>query len=470
MPSYFDAVLKHEAVFTEHFTERGYSCDVAYPSADYPTDHPALFNPELLLADGCPILKRRPFFHYPPFLDRHAVIGRQILQNVAGYGYPTEVILQDLARNVAPKVMNTDVGMLEVLPDVGRPDSGIPTPRILVAAHVPAARRTAGLLAKIARIPAPFDLVVTTTDAEGLAAVEASVADAVLPFAQAREVRAVPEGSGRDMGAFFVGCRDLLRSGDYELVVKVHARTPRKRDPNVSRYFRKYQLSNLLGTPDYIDNLLELFRRERGLGVVFPPPMHIGYATPGRGWQHYREAGEEIAERLAIKVPFDGVSPLAPLGGMWVARVDALRILIDHDWTYGDFRRGGRRGADLSRVLERMIPLAAGERGFHSRTVLNTEHAAISHVSLEYKVDQLSSTTPGYPVEQIQFFHRAGWMGFGGAAAMTRMYMRINHPRVLIVLAPVLRPADRIARGVLRRVKPVVRRLRGLPPLKEAKA
>ena len=69
---------------------------------------------------------------------------------------------------------------------------------------------------------------------------------------------------------------------------------------------------------------------------------------------------------------------------------------------------------------ERVVPLAAGEVGFHTRTVLTTEHAAISHASLEYKVDQLSSTTPGYPVEQIQYFHRAGWMGAGGAVAMTR--------------------------------------------------
>ncbi len=82
MPSYFDAVLEHETLFTEQFSEQGFTHDVAFPSADYPTDHPALFNPDLLLADGCPVLKRRPFFHYPPFLDRHAVIGREILRRV----------------------------------------------------------------------------------------------------------------------------------------------------------------------------------------------------------------------------------------------------------------------------------------------------------------------------------------------------------------------------------------------------
>lgn len=66
MPSYFDAVLKHETQFTKHFQERGYSASVAFASHDYPTEHPSLFNADLLLADGCPLVKRRPFFHYPP--------------------------------------------------------------------------------------------------------------------------------------------------------------------------------------------------------------------------------------------------------------------------------------------------------------------------------------------------------------------------------------------------------------------
>jgi rhamnosyltransferase len=454
-------------MFTEHFTERGYTADVAYPSADYPTDHPALFNPDLLMDDGCPVLKRRPFFHYPPFLDRHAVIGRHNLERVAAYGYPVEAMLQNLARNVAPKTLNTDVGMLEVLPDVDVSYDPARPLRLGVVVHVPSADSLDHMLRAVTVIPVPFDLLVSTVEEAGLAHIERGVADADLPLAQRREVRLIPSGHGRDMSAFFVGWRDVLRSGDHDVIIKVHGRTPSKRNPNAVRYFRRYQLDNLLASPGHVANILGLFQREQGLGLVFPPPMHIGYATPGRGWHTYRERGIELAEELNIQVPLDGISPLAPLGGMWVARPEALRLLADVDWTYDQFITPPAGGAQLGKLLERIVPLAAGERGYHTRTVLTPEHAAISHVSLEYKVDQLSSTTPGYPVEQIQYLHRAGWMGAGGVVAITRMYMRVNHPRTMQVLHPVLSPAGRIARGVVRRGKAVARRLRGIPEMKE---
>ena len=463
MPSYFDAVLRHEATFTEHFIERGFTADVAYPSADYPTDHPALFNPDLLMEDGCPVIKRRPFFHYPPFLDRHAVIGRQNLVRVATHGYPVEAILQNLARNVAPKTLNADAGMLEVLPGVDVSYDPERPFRIAVMVHAGSAAAVARVLGRVSVIPVPFDLFVSIVESRELADVESRVAQADLPRAGRREVRVTPARRGRDMSAFLIGWRDVLRAGEHDLIVKVHGRTPSKRNVNAGRYFRRYQLDNLLPTPGHFANILGLFQREQGLGLVFPPPMHIGYATPGRGWHTYRERGIEIAERLGIRVPFDGVSPLAPLGGMWVARTAAMRLLIEEDWTYHEFIKPPKDGGELSKVLERIVPLAAGELGFHARTVLTPEHAAISHASLEYKVDQLSSTTPGYPVEQIQYFHRAGWMGAGGVVAMTRMYMRMNHPRTMQVLHPVLSPAGRVARGVVRRGKAAVRLLKGGP-------
>ena len=37
---------------------------------DYDTKNPSLLNADALLDDGCPVLKRRPFFQWPPYLDR----------------------------------------------------------------------------------------------------------------------------------------------------------------------------------------------------------------------------------------------------------------------------------------------------------------------------------------------------------------------------------------------------------------
>lgn len=456
MPSYFDAVLKHETQFTKHFQDRGYTPSVAFASEDYPTEHPALFNADLLLADGCPLIKRRPFFHYPPFLDRHAVIGRRTAAVVAGYGYPIDLMWSNLAKNVQPKTLNTDAGMLEVLDENGAvPEAPV---RIAVIAHCADPRTVDHVIGRLRQLPVDADLVVTTVDEESAASIRSALEGAALPRIGAVDIRRVPSKHGRDMSAFFIGCRDILESDEYDLIVKIHSRAPRKRGANIARYFRRYQLENLISSPGQFANLLALFDREPGLGAVFPPMMHIGYALAGRGWSHYREPAMEISERLGIKVPLDGATPLAPMGGMWIGRPAALRLLLEDTLTYDDYVVSKRGDGDLARVQERLIPLALGELGYHCRTVLNQEHAGIAYANLAYKLDQLSITPPGYPLEQIQWLHRAGWAGAGGLVAMTRMYVRLNHPHTAARLGPVLRPFVAFARLGMHTLRKVLRR------------
>ncbi|MFT4157026.1 MAG: rhamnan synthesis F family protein [Microbacterium sp.] len=461
MPSYFDAVLKHEIQFTKHFADQGFTHAVAFASADYPTEHPALFNADLLLADGCPLIKRRPFFHYPPFLDRHAVIGRRTIAEIEKYGYPIALMWSNLARNVQPKTLNTDAGMLEVLPDIDTGYDRTAPFRLAVLAHCAEPQTVDHLLNRLVLIPVAFDLVITTVDDGAAGQIRDALAERDVPCLNNAEVRVLPSRHGRDMSAFFVGCRDELVSGRYDLVVKIHSRAPRKRGANVARYFRRYQLENLLSSPGHFAALLALFQREPGLGAVFPPMMHIGYSVAGRGWGRYRERVQEMCERLGIRVPLDGATPLAPLGGMWIARPEALEILTGDDPDYREYetpKNGKRQDADLARVQERIVPLAMGERGYHVRTVLNQEHAGIAYANLAYKVDQLSITPPGYPLDQIQWLHRAGWAGAGGIVAMTRMYVRLNHPQAAAALAPVARPFVSIARRGMHLVRTVLRR------------
>lgn len=448
MPGYFDAVLKHETVFTEHFASAGFTHDVAFPSADYPTDHPALFNPTLLIADGCPLLKRRPFFHYPPFLDRHAVIGREILREVEGYGYPMPLIWKDLARNVAPKTLNADAGALEVLPEIDVSYDPATPFRIAAIVHIVHVDMAGELLDRLSYLPEPYDLVITTpsaSQAEHLRRVLETRADARV---RSVDIRVLPAQRGGHMSAFLIECRDVLLDGKYDLVVKVHSKRSARKPFNVSRYFTRHQLENLLSSPGYVRNLLALFQAEPGLGLVFPPAPHIGIPTLGAGWSLHRPRAESLAKTLGIRVPIDEVSPLAPLGGMFVCRPEALRLLAEPEWEYGDYTPSSEfPKAPLEATQERLVAYAAAEHGFHTRTVMNAEHAAISHTALEFKLDQLSSTTPGYPIEQIQYLHRSGPTGSGRALDLARMYLRLNHPQAVTKIAPF----TSAARGAARR-------------------
>ncbi len=77
---------------------------------------------------------------------------------------------------------------------------------------------------------------------------------------------------------------------------------------NVGRHFKEQQFDNLLNSQGYTANLVSLFQKEPGLGMVFPPMIHIGYPTLGRGWSVNKEGAADIAEQLGIFVPLDDIS------------------------------------------------------------------------------------------------------------------------------------------------------------------
>lgn len=455
-----------ERGFIEHLRSRGQTVDFAFRAADTPSADPGLFTPLLLLDAGCPIIRRDVFTRYPPFLERFAIVGREIIASLRTRGFPVELLLANLSRTVPPKALNTVGGMLEVLPGLGSTYDPARPFRIAAVVHVSDLDGVTEILERLRFLPGPYDLFLTTTDGKRATRLQQIVEESGVDAASF-DVRVTPANRGRDMSDFFVGCRDVLLDDSYDLVVKVHSRRARRKTVNLRRYFRRYQLENLLDSHGHVEDLLALFQAEPGLGFVFPPMMHIGYSAMGSAWGGYRDDAEELCAKLGINVPLDVISPLAPFGGMWIGRPEALRLLTRHRWRYGDYRsRNPQRYRELARVQERLIATAGAELGYHARTVLTPEHAAISHTALEAKADELFATTRGWPVEQIRLMHRAGFTGHGGVVALSRMYIRLNHPRAARVLVPLYELAFRsfVAIRVVRNgARGLVAMLRGLP-------
>lgn len=430
-----------ESSFGQHFGARGFVGGFAFRADDFGNDDPGLFSSDLLVAAGCPLVKRSPFTLYPPYLHQHAVVGRDVVAAIGASGYPVDAVWQHLVRTVPPKALNTNAGMLEIITD-SAPLPATP-PRMVAVAHIGDVEQAASLLRRLDSLPAGYDLVITTSDGRKAVAVTRIIEQRDDLGASSVDVRVTPASRGRDMSDFFIGCRDVLQPGRYDLVVKVSARSMRRKTENVRRYYRRYQYDNLLGSTEQVAGILALFAREPGLGMVFPPMMHIGYATMGRAWGDYRASAEALYEELGIRVPLDEVSPLAPFGGMWFARPEAMRLLTTQRWLYRDYGRSGRKKyRDLARLQERAVVAAAAELGYHSRTVLSPEHAAISHTALEFKADQLFSTTRGYPVDSITLVQRAGQTGYGGIVGLSRMYLRLNHRYLSRVALPLIAGAQ----------------------------
>ena len=443
-----DAVLQHEATFTRHFAEHGFVHAAAFPAADFPSDHPALFNADLLMDAGCPLLKRRPFLHWPPFLDRHAVIGRWVMDSAERHGYPVELAWRSLARNVEPRALYTDAAMHSVLPhrDTGYdPDRPF---RIAALLHIFYVEMTDEMLDLVDALPGTYDLYITTPDPQKGADIAALIERR--PRAGRKVDVRIVDNAGRDQSAFLIGCRDVILEGGYDLVVKLHSKKTPQDGHNVGRHFKAQQFGNLLPSAGYAANVLAMFQKEPGLGLVYPPMIHVGYPTMGRGWWSNKPGFEEYCRALGIHVPLDEISPLAPYGSMYIARPEALRLLVEHPWAYEDF--GGAeayRDGGLAHILERMPSYAAGELGYHTRTVATPEYTSISHTSMQFNFDQMSATIPGDSVDRIMFIKRAGYVGEGRVRDFVRMYFGL-HPRVGRRLGWMIDPSNRLVRAASR--------------------
>ncbi|WP_019179492.1 rhamnan synthesis F family protein [Microbacterium yannicii] len=444
-----------EFSFRARFEREGFRAAALFGAAEFGSHDPGLFSSTALVEADCPLVDIAALSDYPPALSRFATVGRETVEAMTARGYPAAAVWRHLSRTVPPKALNANGGMLEVLPSLSAYYDPSKPLRLAAIVHITDMEGVEDIFLRLGYLPHETDVFVTTTDGMWAARLEPLLESWATRFGHTFELRVTPDSPGRDMSDFFVACRDVLTQGRYDLIFKLHSRYSGDKTVNVRRYFRRYQLENLLDGAGYTENLIGLFQDEPGLGIVFPPMMHIGYATMGKGWAGMRDKALDLCELLGITVPLDIGSPLAPYGGMWVARPEALAVLSEHPWTFSDYStRMQKKFGRLAHVQERIVVAAAGQRGFHARTVLTSEHTAISHTALEYKVDEMFSTTRGYPVEQIRLLHRAGSTGYGGPVALTRMYLRLNHPGAARALRPLYRFAFRAhaALGWVRRV------------------
>jgi lipopolysaccharide biosynthesis protein len=395
--SYQDSVVRHESRFTPWFVERGFTSAVAFPAAGYHSAHPIMDDVAQMVRDGCPIVKRRTFFHDPLYNESHATDGRQLVRLLAERGYPVDHLFANLARTAKPRSLVTNLGLIEVLPDVST-RSPATSLRVVCVAHVHYPEMTDQIVDRLDTLPSAYDLVVTTADENRRAAIRRTLAQR----GRDAEVRVVGSNRGRDISAFYVDCRDVIESDDHDLVVKVHSKRSPQDPPATADLFRRHLFENLLGSAGYTANVLALFDEQPTLGMVFPPVYHIGYPTLGHAWFGNKDAALRLVDRLGITVPFDDTTPLAPYGSMFIARPQALRAMTAAGFTHQDFPGDDdyRDGA-LTHVLERLAAYVVLSSGHHVREVMSADLAAVNYSYLEYRLTTLASRLPGYPRQQL---------------------------------------------------------------------
>ena len=438
--SYNDSIQWHESRFTGYFNALGYRHEVAYNVDDYPSANPVFDNATLLLQDGCPILKRRNLFHNPLHLDRFAIIGADMLEQARAAGYDTDLILSNLARTSKPRDLVTNAGLTWVVPQSASEETyaAAATQKILAVAHIFYADMAEEILQRLSVLPKGYYLVATTSNEENQAQIRAVMER----YGVEGEVRVVASNRGRDIGAFLVDCNDVLASGKWDIVVKIHSKKSVQDDYNAAQLFKTHLYDNLLNSRAHVANILAEFAAHPALGMVLAPLPHMGYPTMGHAWFTNREPAQAVAKRLGINVPFDKDMPLATYGSMFIARPQALTKLVNAGFKPENFPvEGGYKDGSLAHVLERLMAYAALSEGFYVRPVLAPKWAEVYYGYLEYKLAAVSSFLPPFTIDQVPYLKAHGGP-IPNVLASIKINIMLRQPKV----GNALKPAYRLVR------------------------
>ncbi len=438
--SYNDSIQWHESRFTGYFNALGYRHEVAYNVDDYPSANPVFDNANLLLQDGCPILKRRNLFHNPLHLDRFAIIGADMLEQARLAGYDTDLILSNLARTSKPRDLVTNAGLTWVVPQSASEETyaAAATQKVLAVAHIFYADMAEEILQRLSVLPKGYYLVATTSNEENQAQIRAVMER----YGVEGEVRVVASNRGRDIGAFLVDCNDVLASGKWDIVVKIHSKKSVQDDYNAAQLFKTHLYDNLLNSRAHVANILAEFAAHPALGMVLAPLPHMGYPTMGHAWFTNREPAQAVAKRLGINVPFDKDMPLATYGSMFIARPQALAKLVNAGFKPENFPvEGGYKDGSLAHVLERLMAYAALSEGFYVRPVLAPKWAEVYYGYLEYKLAAVSSFLPPFTIDQVPYLKAHGGP-IPNVLASIKVNIMLRQPKV----GNALKPAYRLVR------------------------
>lgn len=502
--SYRDSIQWHESRFTGHFAELGHTWQVAFPVDRYRSENPAIEEAPALLADGCPLLKRRALFHDPLHQDRQAVVGGELLEAAARAGYSEDLILSDVVHTAAARDLIVNAGLTEVVTGCvpGAAGAGAETssperrPTGCVVVHVPAGREALeraeadGLAQRLASLPAHWRVVVTSperldaADLERVTGRRPSQEDTQEDSAHGEgdvSFRLVRDLDPRGTIAFLTQCDDLWDPGRGDdgdeggdsgpLVLRITVGPPPVPGTRADDVAHRQALDCLLDSPGYTAGLIDLFARHPGLGVAMPAAGHIGQAHGGPTWDGLAGAAKALSRRLGLSAELDPLAPVAPPGAMFMARPEALRTLSEGAKELVRLTDQAAAGAEQSaerlrraraaEVLELLTVYAAMSSGFHPREVLTSVWAGRLYGALAYKHRVVTADLPAHTDEQVRFL-QARFGPLAGVGARVRTYVDVHHPDMGSALKPAYRYLTGGASGLARAATSAGRRLRGV--------
>lgn len=386
--SYIDAVSKHEAIFTRKFADLGYNWDVYVDTSDMEgfSVYPLLEYPlKLLKEKNCPIFKRRMFFH-EHYATLNSIVGRSA-KEFLDYIKENEIYDESLIWNNLLRTQNLSdikdaLNLNYVLPSKFQYAKN--ETKVCLVAHLYFTDMVGYCFDYFSNMPEGTGFLITTDKEEKKTVIENYIKDNNISYDC---TVIVIENRGRDVSALLVGANEFIRK--YDLVCFMHDKKVSQLKWGCSGYeFAERCFINMLGTKEYVNNIIDLFTKEKFLGVLYPlPPYHAEFnGLMGNQWGPNYQITSEVAEILDVNVNIDGEKEvIAPLGTMFWFRTKALKKMLDYRWTYEDFpEEPNNIDGTVLHAIERLYCYTAQDAGFYSASVMMDDYAQTEITNLDY--------------------------------------------------------------------------------------
>lgn len=382
--SWNDAVHKGEINLTSFFSSEGftYNSFIREDILSNRVGNPTIFFPLELLKMGAPFIKRKVFSE-----DYRSIISvtnghapsefLEFIENRFPQLYKN--IMDDLKTSLSPSRLSLCTNSTLIVSCDGKSQNNNSI-KVGVIFYVYYKEETEFVLSYIRNILSfrSIMILVVSPKSELLNFYEEKLEHNNVRFLKHKNI-------GRSESALLVTCKPFLENID--VFCFVHDKNSYHIRPRLISYtFMEHCFVNLLGSKNYVLNVINKFIENKSLGMLVPPaPVFSNYELCIENpYGPSLEITRDLSRRIGCQ-SFDEAGLLIPFGGMFWARTDALKPLLNLNLQYESFPKEPIKLPDgtLLHGIERVYPLSAFRAGYTVNRIINSEYLS-THLNQIY--------------------------------------------------------------------------------------
>ncbi len=179
----------------------------------------------------------------------------------------------------------------------------------------------------------------------------------------------VVPNSGRDIGPFLTALRDVLTSGEYDVLLHLHGKKTKGRRRAIGDPWRNFLWENLIGGEHpMLDAVLAHMAAHPTVGLVYPEDTHL------LDWARNGRVVEELRRDMGLTEPM-GTYVDFPVGNMFAIRPAALAPVLALDLQWSDYPvEPIPMDGTVLHGIERLLPMVVRKAGFTVAAVRGAGH------------------------------------------------------------------------------------------------